>query len=154
MDHLLRLLSHQRRPVTLHCHRVIMVEVLEHGPYILDSTLSQLLQEASQNLELLVVRFKVPAPDFYAIVLLPVEVVPDIVHDDAPTQISAQSPQVLVVNSILRRSMLSVKSIVNRLLLWVQRIDDLICIVLCGCRENHDFKVRTQSLEEGEAVRA
>ena len=118
----------------------LQLEVVDVVSHVLHPPRHQPFQEMRILLQLLVIWVIVPTLNGNSILSLALEVVLNVVHDDRFLEVSAQTGEVLDIDSILESGVVSVESMRDESLL-VQVINDPISVVLQSRSEHSHFVV-------------
>ncbi len=118
----------------------VLFEVVHIVAHVTNATGHQTLQEWSVLLQLFVIWVVVPSLDGYSIIGLALEVFFNIIDNDDFLHISSQFGQIFDIHSVLEASMITVETVGDEAL-FVQVVNDPVCILFETCSENCDLKV-------------
>ena len=130
------------------------LEEVEEWTHVLDLRLDESFEEHRQVVELAVRRVRHPRADLDPVGVLPLEVLPDVVHDYRSPQVAPQQLQVLHVDPVVVLRVLPIQTMLQIHVLWVQHVQNPVRVVLTRCGKYHYLVVLRESLKEGDAVRS
>jgi len=124
-----------------------LLEVDDFVPDVPDPPHHQVPQEGGILLQLLVMGVMVPTLDRDPVLRLALEVLLNVIYDDGLPQIPSQPGQVLLVDSILVMSLVSVQAVRDEAVL-IQMVQDPVSILLQASGEHHQLKVLAHLTQE------